>query len=179
MIELGGFRVPSERAETRESFQGAVLSWVLSDPRDERLLLLVLLLDTVDVECRFLAAAGMPSHFEFTFGMLDGSCLPTKVLDEVGVVLPLVADCLRCCSANCSRASWEGSFRDRKPSTEVGFLFFFVLDDLESLEEVVALDVVEARLSDVRLAVSEESRELMDVDLESGEVGRFWWAAGG
>ena len=62
--------------------------------------------------------------------------------------------CLRCNSAYCSRATCDGSFKDRKPSTEP---FFFVFpDDFEPLEE--ALDAVEARLGDVRLAVSNDGR---------------------
>lgn len=60
--------------------------------------------------------------------------------------------CLRWASAYCSSAICEGSFRDRKPNTEA--VFFFVLVDLESFEE--ALDAVEARLGDVRLAVSND-----------------------
>ena len=76
--------------------------------------------------------------------------------------------CLRCCSANCFRATCDGSFTERKPSTELPFFFF--VDDLESLEEE-ALDDREARLDDVGLAVSKDAWELMDGAFESGVVG--------
>jgi hypothetical protein len=77
--------------------------------------------------------------------------------------------CLRCCSANCFRATCDGSFTERKPSTELPFFFFFV-DDLESLEEE-ALEDREARLDDVRLVVSKGAWELMDRAFERGVVG--------
>jgi hypothetical protein len=76
--------------------------------------------------------------------------------DDAGEDVPFSAVCLRCASANCFSASCEGSFRDRKPRTLPDF-FFFLDDDLESLEED-ALEAVEARLPDVRLAVSNDCR---------------------
>lgn len=118
-----------------------------------------------------MTVSGTPSHFEFTFGTLEGSGLPAKLplcFDE-GDDDPLLAACLRWCSANWSKATCEGSFRDRKPSMEPVFFFFF--GDLESLEDA-ALEAVEARLDDVRLALSREGREEVEVALESGELGR-------
>jgi hypothetical protein len=72
----------------------------------------------------------------------------------VGERVPLSAACLRWASANCSKATWEGSFRDRNPRTEPVFFFFF-LDDVES-SEAVTLEAGEARLGEDRLAVSNE-----------------------
>jgi hypothetical protein len=76
------------------------------------------------------------------------------LLFDCGVEVPLAALCLRCCSANCSRATCDGSFNERKLSTECA-LFFFFLDDAESFEDD-ALDDREARLEDVELVVSRE-----------------------
>jgi hypothetical protein len=76
--------------------------------------------------------------------------------------------CLRCCSANCLRATCDGSFTKREPSTELPFFFFF--DDLESFEEETPEDM-EARLDDVRLVVSKDAWELIDGACESGVVG--------
>jgi hypothetical protein len=73
----------------------------------------------------------------------------------VGEGEPFSSACLRCASAYCSNASCEGSFKERKPKTEPFFFFFF--DDQESFEEA-ALDVEEATLADVRLAVSKDDR---------------------
>jgi hypothetical protein len=73
---------------------------------------------------------------------------------EVGVAVLLSSACLRCVSAYCSNASWDGSFSDRKPNTEP---VFFFLDVLESFDD--ALEAVEARLVDVRLAESNDGRE--------------------
>lgn len=56
------------------------------------------------------------------------------------------AVCLRCCCAYWSRAACEGSFRERKPSTELAFFFF--LDDRASFVEE-AVEAREARLDDV------------------------------
>lgn len=81
--------------------------------------------------------------------------------------MPEALACLRCCSANCSRATWDGSFKERKPSTEP---FFFFFDDLESFDEE-ALEDREARLDDVTLAVSKERWVRVDGAVESGEVG--------
>ena len=61
---------------------------------------------------------------------------------------------MRCCWANCSKAAWEGSFNERKPSTELDF-FFFLDDDLESFPEEL-LECREARLDDVTRAILEE-----------------------
>ena len=77
--------------------------------------------------------------------------------------------CLRCCSANCFRATCDGSFTERKPRTELPFFFFFD-DDLESFEED-APDDIEARLDDVRLVVSRYVWESIDGALDSGVVG--------
>lgn len=81
----------------------------------------------------------------------------------------LSAACLHCWSANWSRADWEGSFKERKLSTEPAFFFF--LDDLEASEEAV-LESVEARLGDDRLAVSKDGRDLDEAGLEPGVVER-------
>jgi hypothetical protein len=99
--------------------------------------------------------SGTPFHFELTLGTVGGSFLDAKMLSarDVGDDLSFSFCCFRCASANCSSATCEGSFRDRNPSTEL--FFFFLLDDLEPFEEDT-LDVVEARLTDVRLAESND-----------------------
>lgn len=84
---------------------------------------------------------------------------------------PFPTACLRCCSANWSRADWEGSFKERKLSTEPAFFFFF--GDLESFD-VAGLESVEARLGGGRLAVSTEGRDVVEGGLESGVVERSW-----
>lgn len=125
------------------------------DDPDDRFVSLLVLMVEAPVDCRFLTVSGMPSHLELTLGTVSGSFLLAKVplvlTDELeGETVPLPLPCLRCCSANCSSATWEGSFMDRKLKTELLFFFFFV--DLESLE-LEWLEVVEARLDDVVLAV--------------------------
>lgn len=155
-MEFGGLRVPSVNTENLESFHGAALRGEPGEPRDDKLLRLSLV-DPLDVEVRVcFTASGMPSHLELTLGTVGGSFWPTKFIEalDCGEVLPAAAFCLRCCSANCSRATWDGSFRERKPSTELVFFFFFD-DDFESLEEE-RLGVMEARLDDVTLAVSKD-----------------------
>ena len=155
-MEFGGLRVPSVKTESFESFHGAALRGEPGEVLDDRLLR-VPLVDPLDVEVRFcLTASGTPSHFELTLGTVEGSFWPTKFVEvpDWGEVLPAAVFCLRCCSANCSSASWDGSFRERKPSTELVFFFFFD-DDLESLEDE-RLGVMEARLDDVRLVVSKD-----------------------
>jgi hypothetical protein len=84
--------------------------------------------------------------------------------------VPFSSACLRCASAYCSNASCDGSFNDKKPNTEPVF-FFFGLDDLESLED--ALDAVEARLGDVRLAESNDGRMEVDEACEEEVAGGF------
>lgn len=73
--------------------------------------------------------------------------------EDDGERVPFSAACLRCASAYSLKASCEGSFRDRNPRTPV--FFFFFADDLEPSEEAT-LAAVEARLGDVRLAVSND-----------------------
>lgn len=157
MIELGGPRDSSVLTENSEVFHGSAESCEPCEPKDcpdERLLSLLVQV-VVAAECRFFTASGTPSHLELTLGTLAGSfwltIVPLVLMEELeGDTVPLLLPCLRCCSANCSRATWEGSFRDKKPKTEL--LFFFFLDVLESLE-LELLEVVEARLDDVVLTV--------------------------
>lgn len=64
--------------------------------------------DRVEVEPRFLAGEGMPSHLELTFGTLEGSLLLLMLLAFVEFAeddFPFEGPCLRCCWANCSRAT--------------------------------------------------------------------------
>jgi hypothetical protein len=82
--------------------------------------------------------------------------------------VPFSRACLRWASAYCSKATCEGSFKDRNPKTEPAFFFFF--DDLESSEEAT-LDAVEARLADVRLAVSKDERPWDEGAVEAGVAG--------
>lgn len=150
--------------ENSDVFHGRAERWDAFDPYedpDDRFVSLLVLLVVIAPDCRFLIASGTPSHLELTLGTLSGNFLLaivplvlTEVLD--GDTVPFPLPCLRCCSANCSRATWEGSFKDRNPKTEL--LFFFFLIVLESLE-LEALEVVEATLNDVVLAVvSKEGR---------------------
>ena len=81
---------------------------------------------------------------------------------------PELAFCLRCCSANCSKATCEGSFKERKPRTELPFFFFF--DDFEPFDEEL-LEDMEARLDDVTEVVSKEGREMFEGAFESGVAG--------
>lgn len=165
MIELGGPRDSSDMTENSEVFHGSAENCEPCEPNevpDDRLVSLLVLVLVVAVDCRFLTESGMPSHFELTLGTSAGSFLlanvPLVLIDEFeGDVVPLPLLCLRCCSANCSRATCDGSFSDKKPNTEL--LFFFFFDDvLESLE-LRLLDGVEARLDDVVLAeVSKDGR---------------------
>lgn len=166
MMELGGPRDSLDITENSEVFQGMADSCEAcpKDDPDDRLVSLLVLAVVLAVDWRFLTASGMPSHLELTLGTLSGSFLLAKValvppvLTETfeGDTEPLPLPCLRCCSANCSSASWEGSFSDKKLKTEL--LFFFFLDVLESLE-LELLDGVEARLDDVVLTVvSKEGR---------------------
>ena len=114
----------------------------------------------VDVLCLFfleeeslaLMDSGMPSHFELTLGTLAGSFGGVTLTTPTAVrVPPLPAPCLRCCSANCSSAHCDGSFKVRKPSIPLAFLFF---EEVELVDEL--LDVLEARLGDVRLCASND-----------------------
>lgn len=160
MIEFGGPRDSLDVTENSEVFQCIADNCepLPNEDPDDRFVSLLVLAVVLVVDCRFLTASGMPSHLEFTLGTLSGSFLLAKValvppvLTETfeGDTEPLPLPCLRCCSANCSKASWEGSFSDKKLKTEL--LFFFFFDVLESLE-LELLDVVEARLDDVVLAV--------------------------
>lgn len=158
MIELGGPRDSFDMTENSDVFQGKAERCEPLEPKEEpedRLVSLLVRVAVVAVECRFLTASGIPSHLELTLGTFSGSFLLAKVplvlMEELeGETVPLPLPCLRCCSANCSRAACEGSFSDKKPKTEL--LFFFFLDVLESLELDV-LEGVEARLDDVVLAV--------------------------
>lgn len=157
-MEGGGPRDSLDMTENSDVFQGIVARCEPLDPNedpDDRLVSLLFLVVMVAPDCRFLTTSGIPSHLELTLGTLSGNFLLAIValvlMEEFdGEVVPFPLPCLRCCSANCSRATWEGSFKDRKPKTEL--LFFFFLNVLESLE-LEALDVVEATLNDVVLAV--------------------------
>ena len=145
----------TENDETFHGMTEACDAFDANEAPDARLFSLLVLVVTVAVEWRFLTASGMPSHLELTLGTFSGSFLlanvPLVLMDELeGDTVPFPLPCLRCCSANCSRATWEGSFSDKKPKTELAFFFFFGI--LESLE-LELLDVVEARLDDVALAV--------------------------
>lgn len=174
--------------ENSEVFHGIAESCEAFTPKDDpddRFVSLLVLTVEAPVDCRFLTVSGMPSHLELTFGTLSGSFLlanvPLVFTEELeGETVPLPLPCLRCCSANCSRATWEGSFIDKKLKTELLFFFFFVV--LESLE-LEWLDGVEARLDDVVLAVvSKDGRygdwgtsELVaEVCLCSGGRGASW-----
>jgi hypothetical protein len=57
--------------------------------------------------------------------------------------------------------------RDKKPRTELVFFFFFVAE-VESLQ-LPLLECVEARLGDVRLAVSKDGRERVEAVSAAGE----------
>lgn len=86
---------------------------------------------------------------------------------DCGVEVPELRFCLRCCSLNCSKATWDGSFRERKPSTEP---FFFFFDDFEPFDEEL-LEDMEARLDDVREVVSKDGREMFEGAFGSGVAG--------
>jgi hypothetical protein len=93
------------------------------------------------------------------------------VEDEVdvdGEDEPFSRASLRWASAYCSKATCEGSFKDRNPKTEPAFFFFF--GDLESSEDAT-LDAVEARLADVELAVSKDGRPWDERAIEAGVRG--------
>lgn len=75
---------------------------------------------------------------------------------EDGEDVPLLGLDLRDASANCSSASCEGSFKVKNPKIEA--VFFFLAEAADSLDEV-ALEDMEARLGDDKLAVSYEDRE--------------------
>lgn len=146
--------MPSDSTDALEGFHVPALDRELCELCDCTLCLFFLL-DALDLLCCFLTISGTPSHFEFTLGTLSGSFLVVKLLDvdpraDGGDGVPFSAACLRWASAYCLNASLEGSFRDRKPNTPV---FFFFFDDRASSEEAT-LEAVEARLDDVRLAVS-------------------------
>jgi len=70
------------------------------------------------------ASSGSPSHLLFTLGTWSGSFW-TETLDmlaAVGLAVFAAAAAFLCCSANCSNALVDGSFRVRKPSTPFFFL---------------------------------------------------------
>jgi hypothetical protein len=143
-IEFGGVRLlPSEDVDTIEPL-------VALDPEnlevvlDDAVLFLLVTIDSLSLALR--CTSGIPSHFELTLGTLAGNfwgetvpranefpsdALPTGPLSEAS---------FRCCSANCSRAECEGSFRVRNPSTP---LVFFFLGAFESFD----VDALEARLA--------------------------------
>lgn len=164
LIELGGPRDSFDITENSEVFHGIAASCEAAlDPNeepDDRFASLLVLMVEAAVDCRFLTASGIPSHLELTLGTVSGSLLLVKVplvlMEELeGDTVPFPLPCLRCCSANCSRAAWDGSFSDRKLKTELLFFFFFVV--LESLE-LEWLEGVEARLDDVLAVVSKDGR---------------------
>ncbi len=78
---------------------------------------------------------------------------------------------MRCCWANCSSATCDGSFREKKPST--GLVFFF-LGGTTCAEDGL-LEVVEAeevRLIDMALVVSKDWRDPIHVMSDSRVRGR-------
>lgn len=130
------------------------------DPRDEVLLLWLEAIEERDDLTEF----GMPSHFEFTLGAVVGSFCGETPWKPIGLEEPpLAACCLRWDSANCSKASWDGSFRERKLSTP---LFFFFDDALDS-REVEPLDARLVAAEDVVLLESLSRAEKVD----------GWWSA--
>jgi len=141
LMELGGPRDSFDMIENSELLYGIVASCEPLGPNDDpdnRLVSLLVLAVEAAVDCRFLTASGTPSHFELTLGTVSGNFLlanvPLVLTEELeGDTVPFPLPCLRCCSANCSRASWEGSFSDKKLKTELLFFFFFcaVLESLE------------------------------------------------
>jgi hypothetical protein len=72
---------------------------------------------------------------------------------------------LRCCSANCSSADCDGSFKVKKPSIALGFFFFGALPSFDE-------EALEARLGDVRLGVSNEGRTGDEVEVVLGVKSR-------
>jgi hypothetical protein len=113
MIELGGPRDSSVMTEKADVFQGMAESCEPCEPNeapDDRFVSLLVRVVVVAVDCRFLTASGMPSHLELTLGTSAGSFLlvnvPLVLMDELdGDTVPLPLPSLRCCSANCSRAT--------------------------------------------------------------------------
>ena len=156
------------------------------DTFEDMLLLLDVdhVVDVVAVEGLDLDFSGIPFHLEFTLGTVVGSFCGVMVPMPIGLPAPpFSAACLRCCSANCSKADCDGSFRLKKPSMP---LDFFDLDDLEVFEslEVEALeeedlDELEARLGDVVLRESNDWRigEGSKVEVEVG-VDKRWSGSG-
>jgi hypothetical protein len=153
--ELGGPRLASEAIEIPEVLR---LELYLDASCESQEAELDLLLDTELLGD--LTEFGMPSHLELTLGTVAGSFCRDIPWRPTGVA-PLVAICLRCDSAYCSRASWDGSFMARKLSTP----FFFFLDDF-ALFDVVPLEearLVDADQDDVILLESEEGQPLVVV----------------
>lgn len=146
--EFGGLRVPSEATDNIDPSR-AVDN--LAVAREDVVVDVLYLF--FDSESFALTDSGMPSHFVFTLGTLTGSfcefvvCTPKEL-----AFAPFSAACLRCCSANWSRADCEGSFSVKKASMP---LLFFFCDVFESFDDE-ALEL-EARLGDARLRVSNDS----------------------
>lgn len=112
-IEGGGPLDSLDMTENSEVFHGMAERCEAFDPNedpDDRFASLLVLVIVGAPDCRFLTASGMPSHLELTLGTLSGSFLLARLalvlIEELeGDVVPFPLPCLRCCSANCSRAT--------------------------------------------------------------------------
>jgi hypothetical protein len=105
-IEFGGPWDASVMIENLESERCAKGDCKLQGSRGDRLC--VSFVDRMEVEFRFLAEEGMPSHLDVTLGTVGGNFLLLIVFDlmELADVDDVFAEsCLRCCSANCSKAA--------------------------------------------------------------------------
>lgn len=118
--------------------------------------------------------SGTPSHFEFTLGTFAGSFCGEIPWRPTGLTVPpFAAACFRWDSANCSKASCEGSFNVRKPRTP----FFFFFDDAFDSRDVEPLE--EARLVDAPDDVLLESDDgRVGISVVDAVVGlEFCWSA--
>jgi hypothetical protein len=188
-IEFGGLWDTSVRTENLESVRCIEVNCEFLESRVDKVY--ESLDDRVEVELRLLAGEEIPLHRELAFRTPEGIFLLLILLAFVEFAdddddVPFAEPCLRCCWASCSRATWDGSLRDKNPRTELAFFFFFSLaTEAESLQ-LPLLECVEARLGDVRLAVSEDGRERVEaVSAVEKEVlllglreGKEGWSAG-
>lgn len=112
-------KVPMGRRPSSERFdQFVCVEGLLADVAFESALLLI---DLVSVLCLF-AFSGRPSHLLLTFGTCSGS-FRVDTVAAAFALLPFCCAFFRSASANCSRASAEGSFMVRKPSIPLFFFF--------------------------------------------------------